>query len=305
LWPSRYAPAQGWPNGLDGKHDANRNKRRRNLILIVATVVVAALLSVGGLALFSGSSNSTTSTPKASAPVSPAAKNQLNKSLAAAESAGSFHYVSTTTGSSGTATTIGQAGRSSGLQQITTTSSTAGPASFTVMVLGATAYFRGDANAIEQNLGLSSSVATQYASKWISLTSSDGAVYSSVYAAVTTHDALTQNIALKPQQVGTATVGGRTLNTVTGSLLPVTIPGQGTQNFTGTGTLWISPSTQRPVRYQEHGTSQGQTSTTTMTFSHYGAPVSVSAPSGAVPFSSISGSSGGGSSNGSSPSYIT
>jgi hypothetical protein len=278
------------------------------ILIVVGAVVVAALLSVGGLALFGGSnnSNSTTSTPKASAPVSPAAQKQLNTSLAAAESAGSFHYVSTTTGSSGTATTIGQAGRSSGIQQINTTSSTAGPASFTVMVSGTTAYFRGDANAIEQNLDLSSSVATQYASRWISLVSSDGAVYSSVYAAVTAHDALTQNIAIKPQQLGTTTLGGRTLNTVTGSLLPVTIPGQGTQDFTGTGTLWISPSNQRPVRYQEHGTSQGQNSTTTMTFSHYGARVSVNVPSGAVPFSSISGSSGGGgSSTGPSPSYIT
>jgi hypothetical protein len=273
-------------------------------------VVVVALLAVGGVALFSGSSNSGSSVaPKASAPVSPAAKKQLNAALAAAESAGSFHYVSKTTGSDGDATTIGVAGRNSGLQQITTTSSTNGPASFTVVVVGSTAYFRGDANAIEQNLGLSSSVATQYANDWISLVSSDGAVYSSVYAAVTAHDALTQNIAFKPQQLGTATSAGRTLNTVTGSLLPINVPGQGPQDFTGTGTLWVSPKTQRPVRYEEHGTSQGQTSTTTMTFSRYGAPVSESAPSGAVAFSSINSSGGsgggGGGSSGPGPTYIT
>jgi hypothetical protein len=309
--PTGYAPRQDAPIPVVGEPGTGPGKQRRNLIIgLGAAVVVVALLAVGGVALFGGSGTSGPSAaPKASAPVSPAAKKQLNAALAAGESAGSFHYVSKTTSSSGDATTIGVAGRNSGLQQITTTSTTNGPASFTVEVVGSTAYFRGDANAIEQNLGVSSSVAAQYANDWISLVSSDGAVYSSVYAAVTSHDALTQNIVVKPQQLGTTTVAGKTLNTVTGSLLPVNIPGQGTQNITGTGTLWVSPKTQRPVRYQEHGKSDGQTSTTTMTFSHYGAPVSETPPSGAVAFSSISGSGGGsgggGSSSGPGPTFIT
>ena len=138
---------------------------------------------------------------------------------------------------------------------------------------------------------------------------SDGSTYASVYAAVDTHDALVENISLKPQDLATTTAGNKTFDTVSGALLPVIIPGEQTQGVSGTGTLEVSHRTHLPVRFVEHTGSGRQKMTFTMTFSHFGEQVSESAPAGAVSFSSIggaSGSSGGGSGGGSSsPTVLT
>jgi hypothetical protein len=264
------------------------------VFIAVAILVVVGLLAGGGVALFGSSSPTNPSSPLA--PVSPAARTALRQAIAAAESAGSFHYVSSTTtvASSGTssATTLGDAGKSSGVQEITTNDPTNGPASFTVLVVGTTAYFRGDVPAIEENLNLTSQVAQAHSGQWISLQPSDGSVYASVYAAVNTHDALAENISIKPQQLGSATQGGKNLDTITGALTPVVIPGQGTQNMSGTGTLEISARTHLPVRYDEHGTSKGQRTTFTMTFNSYGEQVAANAPTSSTTYASIAASGG-------------
>jgi len=311
-WP---APAYDFaPNGSltaapattdEGLRTAT-SRRRRIVLIVLASVLVVGLLAGGGVALFTGSS-SPSSVP-ASAPVSPEASAALERALAAARAAGSFHYVSTSTGTTGNATTIGDAGRTSGMQQITTTDSN-GHATFEVVVIGSSCYFEGDTLALEENLDVSTSVAQAHANQWISLSPSD-APYASVYAAVNTNDALSENISLKPQQLGSTTTGGRTLQTVSGAIKPVQIAGQ-TQTLTGTATLEISPSSHLPVRYRESGTSAGQSTSFTMTFADYGEAVSESAPPGAVTYPSIGGASGGGNGGGggagssTSPSVLT
>jgi hypothetical protein len=265
------------------------------------TVVLAGFLAWGGVWLFSGSSTTSSNTPSAissSAPVSQPAKAALQRAISTAESKGSFHYVSSTTGGGSEATTIGEAGRSSGIQHITMSDPSTGTMRFTVVVVGTTAYFRGGATAMEQNLDMSAAAAAAHANQWISLAPSDGAVYASVYAAVNTHDALSENIALKPQQLGTTTSGDKTYDTVSGALVPVSIPGEGTQNVTGTGTLEISQKTHLPVRFVEHSGSGRQKTTFTITFSRFGETVSETAPSGALSFSSVGGASGGNGGNG-------
>lgn len=298
------ATAYGAYGNLDGGERKATSGRRRIVMIVIASMLVVGLLAGGGVALFAGS-GSTTSVP-ASAPVSPAASTALRKALAAARSAGSFHYVSTSSGATGSATTVGDAGTTSGKQLISTSDSN-GNASFEVLVVGSACYFEGDALAMEENLDVSTAVAQAHANQWISLSPSD-APYASVYAAVNVDEALADNITVKPQQLGSITTGGRTLQTVTGAIKPVTIAGQ-TQSIKGTATLEISPSTHLPVRYTERGTSSGQSTSFTITFSNYGETVSESAPPGAVSYASIGGASGGtgngGGGSSTSPSVLT
>lgn len=275
--------------------------RRRVALIVLACALVVGLLAGGGVALFGGSGSST-SVPS-SAPVSAAASTALQRALSAVRAAGSFHYVSTFTSTTGTATTVGDAGSTSG-KQLISTSDSSGNASFEVVVVGSACYFEGDALAMVENLDVSASVAQAHANQWISLSPSD-APYASVYAAVNLNQALTDNISVKPQQLGSTTSGGRTLQTVTGAIEPVKIAGS-TQSIKGTATLEIAPSTHLPVRYSERGTASGQSTSFTMTFSSYGETVSQSAPPGAVSYASIGGASGGGGAGSStSPSVLT
>jgi len=248
------------------------------VITVAALLVVGLLAGLGGAFLGGGSGGSS------------GAKSALASAIKAATDAGSFHYVSTTTAATGGAKTIGDATSSSGKQQITT-NDTNGTASFTVLVFGKQCWFKGDALSMEENLDVSADAAQSHASQWISLAPSDSP-YASVYAAVITHDALADSITFKPQQLGTATVGGRTLQTISGTVTPIKVGGQ-TQNVKGTATLEVSPSTHLPVRYAQSGTVQGQRTTFTMTFSKYGEDVPVTPPVGAVTYPSIGGASGG------------
>lgn len=298
-------PDQGLePPSPDGKPAASRRRRRNVVLLIVAILLVVGLLAGGGVALFAGSSPSSSSaTPPTSippnTPVSRAAKKVLQQALAAALKAGSFHYVATSTGSTQTTTAVGDAGKSSGRQDWSTVDSN-GTARFTVIVVGSACYFRGDALAMVENLGVSTAAAAAHAGQWISLSSGDQP-YASVYAAVTTHDALYENVTVKPQELGSQTVNGRQVETVSGALTAVSIPGQTVPKQTGTGTLEVSAATHRPIRFTERSTANGQRSTFVMTFSRFAAAVSETAPPGAVSYTSIGGASGQNGSGGTSP----
>lgn len=285
------------PAGTEGSEAKRTSGSRRAILVVVSIILLVGLLAGGGVALFAGGSSSS----------SPAAKAALTKALDAATKASSFHYVSVTTGASQDATTIGDASSSSGEQQITTTDAN-GTGHFTVIVFGKQCFFKGNALAMEENLNVDSTAAQAHADQWISLSPSDSP-YASVYAAVTTHDALHDSITLRPQSLGTTTVDGKTVQTISGPVTPVTVAGQ-TESVKGTATLEVSQDTHRPLRYSQSGTLQGQKTTFTMTFSRYGQPVSVTPPVGAVTFPSIGGASGGngnggGSGSTTSPSILT
>jgi hypothetical protein len=277
-----------------GQSSTTRKGRHGIVLIVVGVVLVAGLLAGGGVWLFGGSS-SPSSSP--SAPISSAARAVLERALASARAAGSFHYVSTSTNSTtGTFITLGDAGQSSGKQEITTNSPN-GTARFTVIVVGIACYFRGDSLAMRENLNVSAAVAQAHAEQWISLSRSD-APYASVYAAVDTHDALYDNIAFKPQRdMGTSTISGRRVRTIGGTAEPVNIPGEPSLPIKGTSTLEVSATTHLPVRYSERGTVSvnrgSERTSSTMTFSDFGEEVSESSPPGAIPFSSFGGTGGG------------
>jgi hypothetical protein len=254
-------------------------------MIIVPVVVLAFVLGLVGVDVFAG--NSTVTSPSGTA-TSSAGRQLLRSALAAANRVNSFHYLSNSslTGSGGgTQKVIGDAGPDSGKQVIT-----AGDQKFTVLVVGQACYIRGNAAALVVNLGLTSALAAAHANQWISLARTDGP-YASVYAAVTAHSALSDNISVVPRDQSTPTRrDGRLVQTVTGAIAPV--PGQ-TGTPKGTATLTVRASTPHlPVRYTEQGTLSGQTSVSTLSFSRWGEALHITAPTGAVAFASIGAGSG-------------
>jgi hypothetical protein len=183
--------------------------------------------------------------------------------------------------------TVGDAGPSSGKQVITV-----GNQRFTVLVVGTACFLEGNSAALVANLGLSSSVAAARAGQWISLAPTDGP-YASVYAAVTAHSAITDNITVVPDdQLPPTKLNGRRVRTVTGTIAPVTIGGQ-TIAPKGTASLSVrAASPHLPVRYTQRGTLGRSVTVSAVSFSHWGEPVSIAAPAGAVPYASLGAGSG-------------
>lgn len=258
-----------------------------------AAVIVAAAVAAGLVLSFS--TGGSASTKKS-------ATRLLRDALSAAGGSGSFHYVSVSTSSTSSSAqlsqqTVGDAGQSGGSQVITIAGDT-----FSVVVLGTTAYFRGDASAMAVSLGVPGPVAQQYAGKWISLVPGD-APYQSVEIAVTSSSALQQNITFTAaKELGSSKVDGKSVVGIQGPMAAV----QG-QAAHGTATLYVAASGRHlPVRYTELG-SVGTGSNRarldfSITFSKWGEAVSPPVPSAATPFSALGVTGGPGPSG---PTFIT
>jgi hypothetical protein len=249
-------------------------------------VLVAALVLAGvavAAVTFGGSS------PPSS--TAPAARQLLRTALASAARAGSFHYVATSssTGPNGaTQRTVGDAGPTSGRQVITV-----GQQRFTVLVIGSALYFKGNVPALTANLSLSSASAAAHAQQWIELAPTD-APYATVYAAVTAPSALADNVTIAPDhELAPSTVAGQPVQTITGTITAVRVAGQVIKPE-GTATLAVrAGSPHLPVRYTQRGTENGQSSTAGVSFSRWGEPVSLTAPTHPVAYSSLGTGSGG------------
>ena len=272
------AAAGPWP---DTGAPESRPKRRWRLVAVAVAVVVLAA-AVTGIVVAASSSSSTTSTPAVVGGAGAAAR-LVQASLAAAEAAGTFHYVSTSTTAGVTQTTVGDAAPDRGRQVITI-----GTHTFSVLVIGSTAYFQGDAATLESELDLDPLVAQAHAGQWISLVPSDSP-YDSVYAAVTTESALDDSVTIAAKAVlSDVTIGRTPVTPVRGVLTPV----DQTQ-VTGTCRLDVRSSKPHlPVRFTGSGSvtdqsGNNQQTTMSVTFGDWGEPVTVDAPSGAVAYSSL------------------
>lgn len=288
---SSPAPPPPWgappPPPLAGGRQAPgwRPKKARSVAALATLVVLAAAAALGGWLSTRGSSTGATATSTSARQ----AGRLVSGALDAARAAGSFHYVSSSTSSAVTQLTVGDAGATAGRQVITL-----GGDTFNVLVVGSAAYFEGDAAAMVENLSVPISVAQAHAGQWVSLASGD-APYASVYAAVTTSDALRDNITFTPRtELGTSTLAGQRVIGVRGSM-------KGIPGATGKGTavLYMSATGRHlPVRYVERGTLKGSDGSATslqfsIDFSAWGEPVPVTAPPGALSFASL-GTAGGG-----------
>lgn len=257
--------------------------RRRVRPIVVITILAGAIVgaaAVGipvGLLTRSGSSAPVAgsgSTPSPAAASEAAAA--YRQAISAMRASAGFHYVAVTTGTNQRIT--GDAGQAGGRQLITVTSSY-GDEQFTLILVAGTVYFQGNAPAVEDQLGVAASGAASLSGRWVSVVSGDGP-YTVLAPGITVADQA-QETALVPTSSSSLTSGGRTLTRLSGTVPPQ----QGAPP--GTGHLDIAPDSHLPASYVSLISAGGATLTSTVTFSGWGTAPVVTAPSGAVAWSTL------------------
>ena len=144
-------------------------------------------------------------------------------------------------------------------------------------------FITGDVKGLEDE-GFSSSVATTYANTWISIAPTDSP-YKTIIAELALYPALevlapTGNLTLTPA----TTWDGRQAVGIRGSARTST----GSQ-AKGTAILFVTTATPfLPIGYSAEAANNGQTATETGTFSDWGKPVHLAAPTHSIAFSSLS-----------------
>jgi hypothetical protein len=251
--------------------------------LFVTTGIVAAAIGVGSVLLvrhIQGNPSTPGSPTAAPGTTSGAAEARAlyQQAIAATNGSTGFHYRAVSSGAD-TQTIDGDAGQSGGRQQITFVSSY-GTEQFMLILVGTTVYFQGNAPAAEDQLGVSTATAQGEAGKWVSVATGDGP-YSVLQPGITTASQATQ-IPLTPESSARIiTAGGATATRISGivpsanSLPP------------GTGSLDIAPGTDLPIAYRSTISGGAVVLTFTTTFSAWGTAPTVSAPTGAAAWSTL------------------
>jgi hypothetical protein len=198
--------------------------------------------------------------------------------LRAASMHHSVHYVSTSSVPGRAIRMVSDVGRARGIQRITVTShGRSGPA--TVLVVGRTAYIRGDAFTLHNYFPLTRAQAGSYAGKWISIPSTSGA-YSIVAADATFASFLADLLPSKNLAVVRATIAGRK-----------SVGVRGTVRQTGLTLVEIvyAPAAGAPLPSEEKAFPARHTGTSLTRMSRWNEPVHVTAPADAVPISTVVG----------------
>lgn len=247
------------------------------LVVGVAVALPIALIGRGG-----GSQPGSTNTgggpvPTAAPGASAQARALYQQALAATRAAKGVHYVAVTSGG-GNQKTTGDAGASSGTQDITVTSSF-GAEQFTLYLVNDVVYFKGNVPAEEDQVGLSPGDAQRLSGQWITVVRGDGP-YTVLQPGITTADQAAEMplVAMSTQQV---TDDGRQATRISGS-----VPASGDVPA-GTAYMDVDPSTHQPISYVSKVTAGSLTVTATTTFSKWGSAPSVSAPSSPTAWSSL------------------
>jgi hypothetical protein len=263
-------------------------KGRGKLVALVIGVVVLVVAVTGGIVHI---------TESGAHPVAIQTASEANAKLyAAAVASGSFHYQDSSTATGGgqrlTSTQYGEAGRNEGIQYLKSAEG-----SYEVIVVDSMAYMRADGMALENLLGVPPSLAASLANRWISFAPSD-APYQATAADVTTETtwnnsstSMTDELPQTPVSVsGVFTQDGNPVQSVTYSLrgsdsaTHASYSGMEMATFAAT-----DPHLPSGITEQLTGTANGQASTETshVTFSQWGESVSVQAPTGSIPYSSL------------------
>ncbi|HVA03094.1 MAG TPA: hypothetical protein VMU64_05035 [Acidimicrobiales bacterium] len=202
----------------------------------------------------------------------------LKAATAAATKSGSAHYVLSAIEGTSSQTISGDASMTGGDQTVAQ-----GAQHIQVVYVGGVAYVQGNASGLTSAMGFAATVATNYANKWIAVHSTDS-LFKSIVSAVTLTGTLSQ---LNPtgtlSVTGPSTVAGRKAVGVKGGL-----PGTPQAGVTGSTTLFVA-TTDPTVPLEFSGTAaQGtQHVQDKGTFTDWGKPLKLTAPTGSVPFSSV------------------
>ncbi len=263
--PSTFYSSQG----TDRTPSTSRPGRLR-LFVSLGGVGTAVILVVSLVFVLGGSSNGLSGKT---------AEQVLAVTVAAAESQGSVHLVNTnTTGPPGGGTYDINA--TEGKQ--TTTGGTQGKSD--LLVEPGHAYLQGDAAFLQDSFGFPASFASQYAGKWISFVPSDPG-YQQIVDGDTLSSALTESTPTRALTLtSTRILDGQNVEGVSGGL-PRDLSQGGAK---GSQVLYVSTTAPYlPVEVVTSGSLDGQSGTTVVAFSRWRESVSVVAPNGATPISSI------------------
>lgn len=228
---------------------------------------------------------STSSTPTAAAPkANVGALNGktpaqiLAAATKAARKADSAHYELTAVAGKNSQTISGDSSTNQAEQSLSQ-----GTQHIEVVYVGGVAYVRGNAGGLTTDMGFASTVAANYANKWMAVHKSDS-LFKSLVAAVTLTGTLDQlNPSGNLTLTNPTTVAGRQSVGVKGGL-----PGPPQSGITGKSTLYVAASDPTlPLKLTGTATQGSQQVTETGTFTNWGKPLHLTAPTGAVAFSSV------------------
>lgn len=266
-------------------------RRRRNPALVVAAAVAGVLFAGAAVGVplglltrgsHAGPAASATSPIPRPSPTSATlaqARALYQQALAATRGSAGFHYVALSTGGTDNQKIVGDAGQSGG-SQVITLNSTYVSEQFTLLLVGGTVFFQGNAAAVEDQLGVPAARAPAVQGTWVSISSGNGP-YSVVAPGITVADQATQ-LPLAP----TSTNPLPTATGASASRILGTVPRQqGAPG--GTAHLDIDTGSHLPISYVSTMTLGGVTRTSTITFSAWGTAAAPPAPPGAVAWSTL------------------
>jgi hypothetical protein len=269
-------PVYGW-----NPEPPSRSGVRPAVIAAVVSVLVLGL--VAGVAIAVANHNSApggaavTHTPGSSQADSAAAATLYHTVLANVRASSGFHYVSTS-GGAVTQTITGDAGRSDGRQVITLTSGY-GPERFTLVLVGDTVYFQGNAAALQDQLGVPTSTAASLNGQWVSVAGGDGP-YRQLAQGIVIADQVTE-IALGPTGTISVKSHGVAATRITGTV-PAMLGAP-----PGTGYLDVATKTKLPIDYSSTVSENGISLTDTVVFSAWGTAPAEAAPPASTAWSTL------------------
>ncbi|MDR3647918.1 MAG: hypothetical protein P4L20_02405 [Acidimicrobiales bacterium] len=240
-------------------------------------VVVGALVAVAASSC-SSSPGTRSATAQVGALAGKTPAQILSAATAAAKKAGTAHYVLTAVQGKQSQTISGDASQTQGQQTVVQSSQ-----HIQVVYVGGVAYVQGDSGGLTSAMGMPASVAKTYADKWIAVHSSDS-LFKSIVSAVTLGGTLEQlNPSGKLTLTNATTVAGKQAVGVKGGL-----PGTPQSGVTGTTTLFVAASKPTvPLKFSGTASEGSQHVVDTGTFTNWGKPLNLTAPSGAVAYSSL------------------
>jgi hypothetical protein len=266
-----------WPPAPSTTPPRRTSRTLAAIALFLATGIVAAGIGVGGVLLLRHIQSQSTSNPPTAAPGTGSGAGQaratFQQALTATAASAGFHYVAVSTGGDAQ-TIVGDAGQANGRQAITFVSSF-GTEQFTLLLVSGTVYFQGNTPAVEDQIGATPATAAAVSGKWVAVKSVDGPYH--VLQPGITASSQAGELTLTPESLSTVTAGGVTATKISG-ILPAT-----TTVPAGTASLIVATSSDLPISYAS--TIAGLSFTTT--FGGWGTAPSVSAPAGAVAWSTL------------------
>ena len=274
-----------WPPAPSTAPPKRASRTLTIVALFAATGIIAAGVGVGSVLLVrhiqgdQPTSGSPIAAPGASAGAAGARALYL-QAVAATRASTGFHYVAVSSGG-GAQTIVGDAGQSGGRQAIIFDSSY-GTEQFTLLLVGTTVYFQGNLPAVEDQLGASAASAPKVQGKWVSVVAGNGP-YAVLQPGITV-GSQADGMSLTPESSAKVTeAAGVTATRISGIVPPTPLNGF----RTGTGSARRRTANRPPDHLYSTFSGGGVVLRSTTTFSAWGMAPSVSAPTGAVAWSSL------------------